>query len=38
MLEERVRIVLPPETSIPDKISLNLTYKNTSEEVHFWLR
>ena len=38
ILEERVRIVLPPETTFPDKISLNLTYKNSSEEVHFWLR
>jgi len=38
LLEEKIRIILPPDTQFPDKISLNLTYKNTSEEVHFWLR
>jgi hypothetical protein len=38
VLEERIRVVLPPDAKFPDKISLNLTHGNTSDEVHFWLR
>jgi len=38
ILEERIKIVLPPETQFPDKISLKLNTGKTIEEVHFWLK
>lgn len=38
ILEERQEITLPPGTQYPSKISLKLTTKSLSEEVHFWLK
>ena len=37
-LEERDKILLPQDIQYPSKISLNLTTKSGSEEVHFWLK
>ena len=38
ILEEQIKIILPPETQFPDKISLKLNTGKTLEEVHFWLK
>jgi hypothetical protein len=38
IFEERIKIILPPETQFPDKISLRLNTGKTIEEVHFWLK
>jgi hypothetical protein len=38
IFEERVKIILPPETQFPAKISLQLNTGKTQEEVHFWLK
>jgi len=38
ILEERVKLVLPPNTQFPNKISLNLNTGNANEEVHFWIK
>jgi len=38
ILEERQRITLPSEMSYPAKISLVLTTKTMSDEIHFWLK
>jgi hypothetical protein len=38
IFEERIKIILPPQTQFPDKISLKLNTGKTIEEVHFWLR
>jgi hypothetical protein len=38
ILEERVKIILPPGTQFPDKISLQLNTGKALEEVHFWLK
>jgi len=38
ILEERVKIILPPDTRFPDKISLQLNTGKAIEEVHFWLK
>jgi flagellar basal body-associated protein FliL len=36
-LDERDKIILPPETQFPSKISLKLTTNTATEEIHFWL-
>ena len=38
LLEEQDKILLPSDIQYPSKISLNLTTKSGSEEVHFWLK
>jgi hypothetical protein len=38
ILEERIKIMIPPSTQFPDKISLQLNTGKTLEEVHFWLK
>jgi hypothetical protein len=38
ILEEQVKIILPKDTQLPDKISLKLNTGKTIEEVHFWLK
>jgi len=38
ILEERVKIILPPDSQFPNKISLTLNAGETLEEVHFWLK
>jgi len=37
VLDERDRVTLPPIVTYPSKISLNLTTKTSTNEVHFWL-
>ena len=37
ILDERSKIVLPPDVEYPCKISLQLSTKATRDEVHFWL-
>lgn len=36
-LDERDRISLPEDIRYPSKVSLRLTSRTTTEEVHFWL-
>jgi hypothetical protein len=36
--EEGIRLELPPDTTLPYKISLNLNTGTHIEEVHFWIR
>jgi hypothetical protein len=38
ILEERQRILLPKDMEYPSKITLKLSGKGVSEEVHFWLK
>lgn len=38
ILEEGIRMELPPGTTLPAKISLNLNTGRLKEEVHFWIR
>ncbi len=38
ILEEQVKITLPEDTQLPDKISLKLNTGKSAEEVHFWLK
>jgi len=38
ILDERDRIVLPPDIVYPSKISLELSTRTANEEVHFWLK
>jgi hypothetical protein len=38
IFEERIKIILPPGTQFPDKISLQLNTGKTQEEVHFWIK
>jgi len=38
ILEAGMRLELPPNTTFPDKISLNLNTGTHVEEVHFWIR
>ena len=37
ILDERDQITLPPDSHFPLKISLRLTTKTATEEVHFWI-
>jgi hypothetical protein len=38
ILDERDKIILQPDFQYPLKISLKLTTKTATEEVHFWLK
>ena len=38
ILEEQVKIILPKDTQLPDKISLKLNTGKSIEEVHFWIK
>jgi hypothetical protein len=38
ILDERDKITLPADIQYPAKISLRLTTKTATEEVHFWLK
>jgi hypothetical protein len=38
ILAEGDKIILPPETQYPSKISLKLTTITATEEVHFWIK
>ena len=38
ILEEQVKVILPPGTQYPNKISLKLNTGKSIEDVHFWLK
>jgi hypothetical protein len=38
ILDEQDKIILPSDIQFPSKISLRLTTKTATEEVHFWVK
>jgi hypothetical protein len=38
ILEEQVKIILPQNSKLPNKISLKLNTGKSIEEVHFWIK